>query len=129
MAHLSEKVPVAVSYRIRKLNPDYLAQGAASGVRQIIELDVVAESPAHVLINETKDDLKPEHVQHFMEVLQEIHRYAPEYNGKTVFGCVSTYHIGSDLLTYISQQGLIAVSLADGTMAVKNLSNSPFKTF
>ncbi|MGB9683072.1 MAG: hypothetical protein ACPL1I_08830, partial [bacterium] len=87
---------------------------------KVREFDVIAVCNDKVIINETKSTPKIEYIDEFINVLQEIYDYFPEYRGKKIIPIFSSLYIPEDLVTYLTKNRIYAMAMKDDTMDLLN---------
>jgi len=125
LANLPEDEQIVVNVRVKRR---FRSNSTQNG-RQMIEFDTMAEAERYVLINETKSNLKSEHISHFVDSLAEVRTYFPEFANYQIIGAVSSFQIDPSLVTYASRQGLVVLALGDGLMTIRNKPGFQWKTF
>ncbi len=123
LAGLDDDEPIVSTPHDRRLNPN------RNGGRQMIEIDAVVQSRTHVLFNETKSTLRPEHVNHFLEVMRDIRTYFPEHQGKTILAAMSSFSVAPEVVTHASRQGIIVFAIGEGIMIQQNDPDFQWKAF
>ncbi len=85
------------------------------------EFDAAVAAPGLLLINESKSDLRPEHVTKFAASLGSVRAYFPEFGAHVkIVGCVASLHIAPSLVRHASRKGLLALGVGDSLMDVLN---------
>jgi len=84
------------------------------------EFDVVAVCENYVFINETKSTLRSEHVNHFYELMQRIHDYFPEFEGKQFIGAIASLYVNETLVRQGEKLGLVVLGFGEELMDVLN---------
>ena len=125
IAKLDENEPIIVNVRVKRLHPNRVGNGK----RQMIEIDAIAEGGNYLLFNETKNSLRPRYVTDFVETLAIARDYFPEYEGRTIIGVISSFHIDPSIVTHASRQGLVVLALGEGSMAIMNEPDFQWKPF
>jgi len=77
-----EDQEVVVNVRLRRRHP--------SQPGKMLEIDAIADCGSYVLFNETKSQLTPEKVKAFLDKLEVIRDYFPEYQHHTILGSVGS---------------------------------------
>ncbi len=115
--------PIGTSVRIRRPNP------TPNGGRQAVEIDAVIQSRTHVLFNETKSTLRPEHVTHFLAVMRDIRTYFPEHRDKTILAAMSSFSVSPEVVIHASRQGIIVFAIGEGIMVQQNTPDFQWRAF
>jgi len=84
------------------------------------EFDVVAAYGDYVLVNETKSQLKVEDVDRFVELMEEIRAYFPEYAGRRFIGALASLYVDRSVVEYGSRKGVLVLGLGKYLMEVLN---------
>ena len=87
----------------------------------VAEFDAILVAGDTVFINETKSRPRQEHVDEFLDKLQRIDVYLPEYAGMERIPLFSSLAIPEDLLQYLSKNGIYALGMGEDVMEVLNL--------
>ncbi len=111
--------PEMLGVRMRKRLPDGRSQ----------EYDVVAICDDFLLINETKSRLRPEDVPAFVERLEQVREFFPEYADKRVIGALATFYVDQSLVVHGERQGLIMLGVIGGLLEVLNRAGFEPKMF
>jgi hypothetical protein len=111
--------PTMVGVRIRKR----LADGRSQ------EYDVLAICGDYLLINETKSRLQPEDIPAFVERLQEVRTFLPEYAEKQIIGSLSTFYVDPSLVIHGERQGLLMLGIVDGLLELLNTPELQLRSY
>ena len=84
------------------------------------EFDVVAVCEEWVLINETKSRLRHKHLDDFVELMQEIREFFPEFAGKKFIGAIASLYVDESLVRYGEKLGLVVLGFGEELMDVLN---------
>ncbi|OQW94984.1 MAG: hypothetical protein BWK79_03955 [Beggiatoa sp. IS2] len=84
------------------------------------EFDVVAVCENYVFINETKSTLRSEYINDFYELMQKIHDYFPEFEGKQFIGAIASLYVDETLARYGEKLGLVVLGFGEELMDVLN---------
>ena len=86
------------------------------------EFDALYVGEHAVVLNETKATARPEYAREFVEFLhnEEFFFYFPEYRGTPIVPVFSSLYLSTDLVTYLTRQGVYAVAMGDDVMRVLN---------
>ncbi|MDY6993376.1 MAG: hypothetical protein SVR94_12360 [Pseudomonadota bacterium] len=94
------------------------------------EFDVVAVCGDYVLINETKNKLRPEDIKNFAEeVLPTARNFFPEYASKKFIGAIASLYVDTGQLQDGENRGLIVLGFGEDVMDVLNSADFVPKTF
>ncbi|NPA89849.1 MAG: hypothetical protein GXO55_00115 [Chloroflexi bacterium] len=121
LAGCSEEEVDFFAVRVRKRD--------ARNPHRVHEFDVVAACGDYVLINETKSTLRAEDVDRFVEVLEEIRAFFPEYQGRKFVGVIATLYMRPEVARYAERRGLIAMGFGEETFQVLNSPGFRPRTF
>ena len=86
------------------------------------EFDALYVGRRAVLINETKSTALSEYAKKFVEFLKsgEFGLYFPEYRELPLVAVFSSLRLPDDVITYLTRNGIYAVSMGEETMQVRN---------
>ena len=84
------------------------------------EFDVLAICGEYVLIVETKITLTPEKVDGFVELMEDIRNYFPEYESRKMIGGLATLYADTSIVTYASRHGILVLAVGDDLMDIQN---------
>ena len=86
------------------------------------EFDALYVGTRAVLINETKSTALSEYASKFVEFLRsgEFALYFPEYRELPLVAVFSSLRLPEDVITYLTRNGIYAVSMGEETMQVRN---------
>ncbi len=101
----------SVAVRVRRRHPE---------TRQMQEFDVVATCGEYIFINETKSQLRPDHIERFVEVLKRAREYFPEYADRKIIGCIASLYVDPSLVRFGEREGLIVLGFGEDVMDVLN---------
>ncbi len=87
---------------------------------KVREFDVLVKCKNIVIINETKSTPRIEYIDGFINVLNELFDYFPEYKGLKVIPIFSSFSIPDDLLNYLTNNKIYAMAMKDDTMDLLN---------
>lgn len=87
---------------------------------KIREFDVIAKWKNTVIINETKATVRVDYINDFIEVLNEVFSYFPEYKGMKVIPIFSSLNISDEQVSYLTKNKIYAMAMKDDTMVVLN---------
>ena len=86
------------------------------------EFDALYVGTRAVLLNETKSTALSEYAKDFVEFLKggEFALYFPEYRELPLVAVFSSLRLPDDVITYLTRNGIYAVSMGEETMQVRN---------
>ena len=86
------------------------------------EFDALYVGTRAVLLNETKSTALSEYAKKFVEFLKsgEFGLYFPEYRELPLVAVFSSLRLPDDVITYLTRNGIYAVSMGEETMQVRN---------
>ena len=116
-----EDEEVLVNTRVRRRHPTQRGQ--------VVEIDAIADCGEYVLFNETKNRLRPEYVQDFLDKLAVARDYFPEYRPYQIIGCVASLYVDASLVQYAARQGLLVLALGEGLMVIQNEPDFKWRAF
>ncbi|MDY6992806.1 MAG: hypothetical protein SVR94_09420 [Pseudomonadota bacterium] len=94
------------------------------------EFDVVAVCGDYVLINETKNKLRPEDIKNFAEeVLPTARNFFPEYASKKFIGAIASLYVDAGQVQDGENRGLIVLGFGEEVMDVLNSAGFVPKIF
>ncbi|MDM8527660.1 hypothetical protein QUF58_05540 [Anaerolineales bacterium HSG24] len=97
---------------------------------QHLEIDAYVECDDLVLINETKESMTVDYIDHFIKnQLTRFREFFPEYREYKLWGCVSSFRMEASLVKYANRQGLITLALSDGLMQIQDTPDFKPKIF
>ena len=97
---------------------------------QNLEIDAYVECDDLVLINETKENMTVDYIDHFANnQMARFREFFPEYRDYKLWGCVSSFRIEPSLVKYANKQGLITLALSDGLMQIQDAPDFKPKMF
>ncbi len=103
---------VAMAVRVRRPHPEQ------RGRQQ--EYDVIVQCGQYALFNETKLRLKPEDINQFIEKLNEVRVYFPEYQDQKIIASLASLYVDPSLVQYGNRQGVLILATGDNLMDVQN---------
>jgi len=89
-----------------------------SGERK--EFDAIAVCGDHVLVVETKNSLTPEKVDGFLDVMQDVRNYFPDYTDLKIIGALATLYADPSIVIYASRKGILVLAVGDNLMDIQN---------
>lgn len=123
LLNLAEDVPIIVNSHVIRLEP------AGNGTRRQVEIDAIAECDTHVMFVEAKNSMRAEYVSQFLERLQTVRPYFPEYDNRPIIGAIASMQIAPEVRTYAMRQGLIILSIGEGFMDMDYNPEFAWKSF
>ncbi len=84
------------------------------------EFDVIIIADDTVFVNETKSKPKKEYVDEFLEKLQRLFEFFPEFSNKKIVPLFSFLHIQEDILQYLTRNNIYALGMGEEIMEVLN---------
>lgn len=84
------------------------------------EFDVIIITDDTVFVNETKSKPKKEYVDEFLEKLQRLFEFFPEFSNKKIGPLFSFLHIQEDILQYLTRNNIYALGMGEEIMEVLN---------
>lgn len=85
-----------------------------------IEIDIVAMNGDEVVFVEVKSNLKVEHVDYFLEKLENIKSIFPKFANNTVYGAVAYLRFESEAKLYAIRKGLFAIKATGKSAHIVN---------
>jgi len=87
---------------------------------KVREFDVIAVWDGKVIINETKSTPRMDYINEFIEVLEEITDYFPEYKDKEIIPIFSSLYLPDKVVEYLTKKKIYAMAMKDDTMDLLN---------
>ncbi len=84
------------------------------------EFDVIAVTPALLLVNETKSRPRRESILEFAESFGEVAEFFPEYADRRVVPVLSALHLDEELITLLTDRGIYAMTMSEDSMELRN---------
>ena len=84
------------------------------------EFDILAVNGEQVVVVEVKTTLRPEDVKHFLGKLARFTVYAPEYNGKTIYGAIAYLKASESAPVHAERQGLFVIRATGSSASIVN---------
>ncbi len=84
------------------------------------EFDAIAVCRGIFFVHETQSNPKVEYVNEFLEVLEEIYDYFPEYKDRRLVPVFSSFYLPEDIVRYLSKHKIYALGMKDETMEILN---------
>ena len=108
---------------------EYSAVRVRKSKPQNQEFDVVVKCENWVFINETKSNLRPEHLDKFHRLMQRIRDYFPEYQENQFIGAIASLYVDQSLVEYGETLGLVVLGFGEELMDVLNSAKYTLKLF
>jgi dsDNA-specific endonuclease/ATPase MutS2 len=108
---------------------EYSAVRVRKSKPQNQEFDVVVKCENWVFINETKSNLRPEHLEKFHRLMQKIRDYFPEYKENQFIGAIASLYVDQSLVEYGETLGLVVLGFGEELMDVLNSAKYTLKLF
>jgi len=99
---------------------EYSAVRVRKSKPQNQEFDVVVKCENWVFINETKSNLRPEHLEKFHRLMQRIRDYFPEYQNNQFIGAIASLYVDESLVECGEKLGLVVLGFGEELMDVLN---------
>jgi len=87
---------------------------------KVKEFDALVLCGDKLIVNDTKSSPRVEYINEFIELLEEIADYFPEYKGKELIPIFSSLYISEEIVKYLSKKGIYAMGMRDDTMEILN---------
>jgi len=87
---------------------------------KVKEFDALVLCGDKLIVNDTKSSPRVEYINEFIELLEEIEDYFPEYKGKELIPIFSSLYISEEIVKYLSKKGIYAMGMRDDTMEILN---------
>ena len=104
---------IRLAQRIRQVHPQ--------DPGRMMEIDLLAAGQAHLMVVEAKRRLNAEKIREFLEKVNSIPEYMPEYAGYALVPVVASVTIEPSLVTFLNRQKVYGVAMGDETMELVNL--------
>jgi hypothetical protein len=108
---------------------EYSAVRVRKSKPQNQEFDVVVKCENWVFINETKSTLRPEHLDNFYRLMQNIRNYFPEYQDNQFIGAIGSLYVDKSLVECGETLGLVILGFGQELMDVLNSAGFTLKLF
>lgn len=92
------------------------------------EFDAIVVGDDKVIINETKSRARVDYIDQFIEAINDIEDYFPEYKDKTIIPVFASLYIGQDMLSYLTKHSIYALTIGDDVMDIVNFQQVQGKT-
>ncbi len=100
-----------------------------NGHGRMREFDVVAICDTYLLICEVKTQLRSQDISAFLDSLQEVRTFLPEYGDYQILGAMATFYIDESMVKWGERQGLMMLGVMNGLMEVLNSEHFVPTTF
>jgi hypothetical protein len=104
---------IRLAQRVRQVHP------IDSG--RMLEIDLLAAGQRHLLVVEAKRRLSPDKIRDFVEKVNSIPEFMPEYARHALVPVVASVTIEPSVITYLNRQKVYGVAMGDETMELVNL--------
>jgi flagellar biosynthesis GTPase FlhF len=104
---------IRLAQRVRQVHP--------ADRSRMMEIDLLVAGQAHLMVVEAKRRLDPEKIREFVEKLQSIPEFMPEYARHQLVPVVASVTIEPSVITFLNRQKVYGVAMGDETMEVVNL--------
>ncbi|MCB1189714.1 MAG: hypothetical protein H7A23_08950 [Leptospiraceae bacterium] len=84
------------------------------------EFDAVYIDDTAFLLNESKTNPKIEYINDFIEALENVYDYFPQYKSLKLIPVFSSFHIPDNVKKYLTKNKIYAMQMKDRTMEVIN---------
>jgi hypothetical protein len=104
---------ITLAQRVRRTHPQDRSQMA--------EIDLLAAGRDYLMIFEAKRRLDSQKIREFVEKLESIPEFFPEYAGLKIVPVVASVTIEPSVVTFLNRQKVYGVAMGDETMDLVNL--------
>ena len=104
---------IRLAQRVRQAHPTDPAR--------MIEIDLLAAGRSHLMVVEGKWRLNPEKIREFIEKVNSIPQFLPEYERHVLVPVVASISIEPSVITFLNRQKVYGVAMGDETMELVNL--------
>ncbi len=108
---------------------EYSAVRVRKSKPQNQEFDVVVKCENWIFINETKSTLRPEHIDNFHRLMQNVRDYFPEFKENQFVGAIASLYVDETLVKYGEKLGLAVLGFGEELMDVLNSTGFTPKSF
>lgn len=108
---------------------EYSAVRVRKSKPQNQEFDVVVKCENWIFINETKSTLRPEHIDNFHRLMQNVRDYFPEFQENQFIGAIASLYVDETLVKYGEKLGLAVLGFGEELMDVLNSAQFIPKSF
>ena len=91
------------------------------------EFDVIAVCRDKVIINETKSKARKGYIDEFIELLNDIFSYFPEYKSKSIIPVFASLYIPENIIKYLSKNNIYAMTMGEESMEILNADEVQIK--
>jgi hypothetical protein len=98
--------------RLKRRHPEDLGRS--------IELDYLSAGRHNLMVVEAKRRIDAEKVREFLERLQLIPEFFPEYNQHRIYPVIASVHIDPSVITFLNRQKVYGLAMGDETMELVN---------
>jgi uncharacterized FlaG/YvyC family protein len=102
-----------LAQRLRQVHP--------SDHSRMMEIDLLGAGQRHLMVVEAKRRLNPEKIREFLEKVNSIPEFMPEYAGHALVPVVASVTIEPSVITFLNRQKVYGVAMGDETMELVNL--------
>lgn len=87
------------------------------------EFDLIAVSDKYFIINETKSKPRISYIDEFIDMLNTIFQFFPEYSDKQVIPIFASIYIPESIVKYLTSRKIYAMGMKDDTMDLLNFED------
>lgn len=87
---------------------------------RMLELDLLVAGESHLLVGEAKSTPNPEKADEFLQKVQTIPEYFPEYAGLQILPMLASVSFAPSLVAYLNRKKIYALGFGDETMELLN---------
>jgi hypothetical protein len=98
-----------------------LRRGHPTDSGRMMEIDLLAAGQSHLMVVEAKWRLNPDKIREFVEKVNSIPEFMPEYAGYALAPVVASVTIEPSVITFLNRQKVYGVAMGDETMELVNL--------
>ena len=88
---------------------------------KMIEIDLLAAGQKHLMVVEAKRRLNPDKIREFVERVNSIVQFMPEYAGHVLAPVIASVTIEPSVITFLNRQKVYGLAMGDETMDLVNL--------
>jgi hypothetical protein len=88
---------------------------------RMLEIDLLAAGQSHLMVVEAKRRLNPDKIREFVEKVNSIPEFMPEYAQHVLVPVVASVTIEPSVITFLNRQKVYGVAMGDETMELVNL--------
>ncbi|MHC1768244.1 MAG: hypothetical protein AB9869_28890 [Verrucomicrobiia bacterium] len=104
---------IRLAQRVRQVHP--VDRG------RMIEIDLLAGGQRHVMVVEGKWRLNADKIREFVEKVNSLPEFMPEYTGYVLVPVVASITIEPSVIAFLNRQKVYGVAMGDETMELVNL--------